>query len=662
MSAFIKALGVLLAKASVRIALVYSVLASLWIWGSDWLALQWLDDPAVVMRAQSWKGMSFVLFTTALLYFMVRREERTQAAIQDELRGTRCQLEHFVDSDTSIIYALVPDQSVEGGWTVSYVSGNVERLTGYPPAEWLARAGFWHEHVHPDDREQVLAGVGRHLRGEGDFYASEHRVRCQDGSYKWILDRGQVVERDGQGQALRMIGTHADLTTLKQRKQVEARLSHMTHHDALTGLPNRVLLRERIESEMAHAWREQEALALMFIDVDRFKFINDSLGHKAGDALLLEIAERLRQAVRQQDTVSRMGGDEFTLLLPQTDAEGAAHLAQELIERISAPSLIEGMELVVTPSIGIAVFPGDGQDVDALLQAGDTAMYRAKAAGGANFQFYEPDMHRSASRTLQIENALRWALERHELELHYQPQIELRSGRVIGCEALLRWRHPKLGLVAPSEFMPIAEDSGLILPIGEWVLRAAVAQNKAWQEAGLTPSLVAVNVSALQFRQAQFAELVSSILVEAGLEACWLELELTESVVSEDLGEAVRIMEQLDRLGVQLSVDDFGTGYSSLAYLRRFPLDKLKIDQSFVRDLGSDPDSVLIVAGVITMARSLGLRTIAEGVETPEQLAVLTAEGCDEVQGYWHARPMHAAQYERWFRGLSEGSAVLQRT
>ena len=662
MSAFIKALGVLLAKASVRIALVYSVLASLWIWGSDWLALQWLDDPPAVMRAQSWKGMSFVLFTTALLYFMVRREERTQAAIQDELRGTRGQLEHFVDSGTSIIYALVPDQSVEGGWTVSYVSGNVERLTGYPPAEWLARAGFWHEHVHPDDREQVLAGVGRHLRGEGDFYASEHRVRCQDGSYKWILDRGQVVERDGQGQALRMIGTHADLTTLKQRKQVEARLSHMTHHDALTGLPNRVLLRERIESEMAHAWREQEALALMFIDVDRFKFINDSLGHKAGDALLLEIAERLRQAVRQQDTVSRMGGDEFTLLLPQTDAEGAEHLAQGLIERISAPSLIEGMELVVTPSIGIAVFPGDGQDIDALLQAGDTAMYRAKAAGGANFQFYEPDMHRSASRTLQIENALRWALERHELELHYQPQIELRSGRVIGCEALLRWRHPKLGLVAPSEFMPIAEDSGLILPIGEWVLRAAVAQNKAWQEAGLTPSLVAVNVSALQFRQAQFAELVSSILVEAGLEACWLELELTESVVSEDLGEAVRIMEQLDRLGVQLSVDDFGTGYSSLSYLRRFPLDKLKIDQSFVRDLGSDPDSVLIVAGVITMARSLGLRTIAEGVETPEQLAVLTAEGCDEVQGYWHARPMPAAQYERWFRGLSEGSAVLQRT
>ncbi len=785
MSAFFKASWVSLAPASVRISLIYLVLASLWIWSSDWLALQLLGDPAAVTRAQSWKGEFFVLFTAVLLFVLVRREERAQVAIQDELRQTRSQLEHFIDTSASIIYALVPEPGAAGCWRVSYVSGNVLRLTGYPSVDWLQQPGFWFEHVHPDDqpqvlqaqqqlhatgalrhryrfryrdgqyrwiddqlqlnrkpdgepieivgswrdvteqeqiqqqllaekrrwrfavdgsdlglwdwdivsdkvffstrwktmlgyseveignrlcewesrvhpddKAQVLADVERHLLGGVDFYVNEHRMRCKDGSYKWILDRGQVVERDEQGQALRMIGTHTDLTTLKQRDQAEVTITHLTHHDALTGLPNRVLLRDRIESGLAHARREQEALALMFIDVDRFKYINDSLGHRAGDALLVEMASRLKQALRPQDTVSRMGGDEFTLLLPQMDAEGAAHLAQALIERISAPCQIEGMELIVTSSIGIAMFPGDGQDVDALLQAGDTAMHRAKAAGGANFQFYEPGMHLSASRTLQLENALRWALERHELELHYQPQIKLQTGRVTGCEALLRWKHPELGMISPVEFIPIAEASGLILPIGEWVLRMAVAQGKAWQEAGLPPSVVAVNISAVQFRQTQFPELVRAVLDEAGLEAGRLELELTESVVSADPEGAVRIMEQLDRLGVQLSVDDFGTGYSSLSYLKRFPIDKLKIDQSFVRDLGRDPGSALIVAGVIAMARSLGLRTIAEGVETAEQVALLTREGCDEVQGYWHAQPMPADQYWRWVRDYLPAAAA----
>ncbi|MEO0003008.1 MAG: hypothetical protein RLZZ22_700, partial [Pseudomonadota bacterium] len=783
----LKAFRVAAVPASVRIGLIYLVLASLWILGSDWLALRLLGDLAAVTRAQFWKGEFFVLFTAALLFWLVRREERVQVEIQGELEHTRSQLEHFVDTSASIIYALTPDAAAAAGWRPVYVSANVWRLTGYRPADWLEQAGFWFEHVHPDDRPrvqraqrqlhetcelrqryrfqhrdgsyrwiddqlqlyrgadgkpleivgswrdvteqeqiqqtlrdrqvkldtflahapaalamfnremdylfasqrwiqdfqlgavgdltgrshyelfpempqhwkeahqrafagetvrrqeelyrlpdgserwlrwkvkpcesvdgrvesiimlaeditqhkrdqeqlraekrrwrfavdgsdiglwdwnvsastvffsscwktmlgysedeigdrlcewesrvhpddkaQVMADVGRHLSGEVDFYVNEHRVLCKDGSYKWILDRGRVVERGPDGQALRMIGTHTDLTALKlreqalalnaslfmnsfegivicdgdnrilsvnrafsditgygadevlghdpsllrsgqhrpefyremwaqirqagrwqgeilsrrkdgehflawltislvrdqdgqvrnyygifhditQRKQTEARLSQLTHYDALTGLPNRVLLRDRIESALAHARREQETLVLMFIDVDRFKYINDSLGHRAGDALLVEMASRLEQTVRPQDTVSRMGGDEFTLLLPHIDAEGAAHLAQEIIARISAPCQIEGMELIVTPSIGIAMFPGDGREVDALLQAGDTAMYRAKAAGGANFQFYEPGMHLSASRTLQLENALRWALERHEL-------------------------------------------------------------------------------------------------------------------------------------------------------------------------------------------------------------------------------------------------------
>ncbi len=755
----LKAFRVAAVPAAVRISLIYFLLASAWIWGSDWLALQLLGEPAAVTQAQSWKGELFVLFTALLLFWLIGREERVQARIQDELKRTRSQLEHFIDTSASIIYALRPDATQADGWRVSYVSGNVLRLTGHPPADWLEQAGFWFEHVHPDDRlrvrqaqqqlqatgelrqryrfrhreggyrwiddqlqlcrgadgqpleivgswrdvteqeqtqqalrdrqvkldtclahapaalamfnremcylfasqrwiqdfelgaagdltgrchyalfpqlplhwkaahqrafagetvccdeelhrlsdgserwlrwmvkpcesvagrvesiiilaeditqykrdqeqlraekrrwrfavdgsdiglwdwnvsagtvffssrwksmlgysdgeigdqlcewesrvhpddkPQVMADVGRHLSGEVDFYANEHRVLCKDGRYKWILDRGRVVERGPEGQALRMIGTHTDLTVLKlreqalalnaslfmnssegivicdgdnhilsvnrafsditgysadevlgrppsllrsgrqsrdfyrdmwhqilqagrwqgeilnlrkdgepflawltislvrdldgqvrnyygifhditQRKQAEARISQLTHYDALTGLPNRALLRERIESGLLQARRDPQTLALMFIDVDRFKYINDSLGHRAGDALLVEIAARLTQTVRPQDTVSRMGGDEFTLLLPQIDAEGAAHLAQTLIARIAEPCRFEGMELIVTPSIGIAMFPGDGREVDALLQAGDTAMYRAKAAGGANFQF-----------------------------------------------------------------------------------------------------------------------------------------------------------------------------------------------------------------------------------------------------------------------------------
>lgn len=384
MPPFLKVSCLSSAPASIRIGLSYLALASLWIWGSDWLALQLLGDPAAVTRAQSWKGELFVLFTAGLLFVLVRREERLAAATQQQLLAEQRRWRFAVDG------------SDLGLWDWDLTSGSVffsprwKTMLGYAEADIGHQLSEWESRIHPDDKARAMADVDRHLRGGADFYVSEHRVRCKDGSYKWILDRGQVVERNEQGQALRMIGTHTDLTALKQREQAEITIAHLTQHDSLTGLPNRMLLRDRIETALAHARRESEPLALMFIDVDRFKFINDSLGHRAGDALLVEIASRLRQAVRQQDTVSRMGGDEFTLLLPQTDAEGAAHLAQALIERISAPSLIEGMELIVTPSIGIAIFPADGQDVDALLQAGDTAMYRAKADGGASFQCYEP--------------------------------------------------------------------------------------------------------------------------------------------------------------------------------------------------------------------------------------------------------------------------------
>jgi len=388
-----------------------------------------------------------------------------------------------------------------------------------------------------------------------------------------------------------------------------------------------VLLRDRIDHAISQARRDHGQLAVLFLDLDRFKNVNDSLGHGTGDALLVEAARRIRAAVRHQDTVSRAGGDEFSLLLPDTDGEGAAHVAQKLIDAIGRPFTIDGHELTTTPSIGIAMFPADALDVDALLRASDAAMYRAKAGGGACFRFYAPELHREATRVLDLENALRGAIERGELELHYQPQVALTTGRVIGCEALLRWNHPRLGAIPPSDFVPIAEESGLIVPIGEWVVRTAAAQNRAWQEGGFEPIVVAANVSAVQFRQATFGRMVDETLGQTGLEARW---------------------------GVRVSIDDFGTGYSSLAYLRRFRIDEIKIDKSFVGDLGRDDENDAIVAAVIRIASTLGCTTVAEGVETQQQVDYLAAQGCDLAQGYHFHRPMPSGDLLRLLQPVRE--------
>ena len=360
----------------------------------------------------------------------------------------------------------------------------------------------------------------------------------------------------------------------------------------------------------------------------------------------------MRYQVREQDTVARLGGDEFVFILPDTDAHGAAHVAQKLLEAIAKPLQIEHHELIVTPSIGIAMYPQDGLDFEALAQHADLAMYQAKQEGRNAFRFFAPDMQQHSVRTLMLEGALRRAMERNQLSLYYQPQLSLETGRVIGIEALLRWKHHELGMISPAEFIPIAERSGLILPIGEWVLRTAAEQLSSWIDSGLEPIIMAVNLSAVQFRHPNLPELVSRILDEAGLAPKYLELELTESVASDDPTAAIAIMADLHARGVCMSIDDFGTGYSSLSYLKRFQVYKLKIDQSFVRDITVDPEDKAIVRAIISMAQSLGLQTIAEGVETLEQLEFLRAHGCDEVQGYFCSKPLPALDCENYLRRM----------
>lgn len=388
----------------------------------------------------------------------------------------------------------------------------------------------------------------------------------------------------------------------------------------------------------------------MFMDLDHFKDINDTLGHSIGDALLVELAKRLRLVLRSEDTVSRLGGDEFIFLLYGIDAHGAAYVAQKLLDVIAEPYRIEHHDLNVTGSIGIALYPGDGADMETLFKRADSAMYQVKQDGRNSYRFFTTEMQERSARNLQLVNALRYALQENQLQVHYQPQLSMQGGHIVGAEALLRWTHPELGSISPSEFIPVAEDSGLILPIGEWVLRQVARQAKCWMQSGLAPLIMAVNLSVVQFRHPDLPRLVTRILEEEGLPPEYLELELTESVAMHDPQGAIAMMNNLHERGVRMSIDDFGTGFSSLSHLKKFKVYKLKIDQSFVRDISTDSEDKAIVGAIINMTKSLGLQTIAEGVETAGQLAYLREQGCDEIQGYYYSKPLPADQFELFYR------------
>ncbi len=517
-------------------------------------------------------------------------------------------------------------------------------ITGYSEAEALGQgAGLLSSGRHG---EEFYREMWQAIDDSGHWQGEIWNRRKDGHVYPEWLAISRVLGADGEPS--HYVAIFSDIT---RHKEAEARIQRLAHFDALTGLPNRALLNDRARHAISMAQRSHEQLAVLFVDLDHFKNINDTLGHRIGDELLVEVGRRMKLMMRKEDTVSRQGGDEFIAVLPGTDADGAAHVAKKLIETIAVTFHVEQYELVVTPSIGIAMYPSDGEDFGVLSKCADTAMYRAKADGRNTFRFFTPEMQKHAARKLQLEGALRNALDRGELALHYQPQLTIKDGRIIGAEALLRWQHPELGAVLPAEFIPVAEDSGLILPIGEWVLRTAVRQMKAWLDAGMAPIVMAVNLSAVQFRHANLPERVEQILAEEGLPPRHLEFELTESVAMDDPLAAIAVMDDLHARGIRMSIDDFGTGYSSLSYLKRFQVCKLKIDQSFVQDITVDPEGKAIVRAVISLADSLGLRTIAEGVETEGQLSFLRDQGCEEVQGYYFSKALPPEEFAAFVRG-----------
>lgn len=571
-----------------------------------------------------------------LLLLHVKRaleKQRTEVALRLRQRAIEAS-----SNGIMIIDITLPDNPIV------YVNPAFEQITGYASEEALGRNA---RILMRDDVEQMgVEEIRAALREQRDGQAVLRNYR-KDGSLFWNSLSIAPVRDDG-GKVAHFVGIINDIT---EQKCYEEQLEYQANHDELTDLPNRNLLSNLIIQSALYADRYRQKMAVLFIDLDYFKFVNDSLGRSVGDRLLKTMAERLRACVRAADMVARHGGDEFVVVLTNLErSEDVALVAQKIRESLNLPILIDGQEFVISCSIGISIYPKDGNDAQTLLKNADAAMFRAKEQGRNNSQFYTSEMNARSLARMIMEKHLRRALENGELAVHYQPQVDLVNGRVNGMEALLRWQNPELGMVSPATFIPLAEETGLIGPIFEWVLEVACTQNRAWQEAGLPALTLAVNLSPTQFRDRNLCASVDRIVRKTGLAPSCLELELIESMLMHDVESAMLIMKELKQLGITLAMDDFGTGYSSLSYLKRFPFDKLKIDISFVREVTTDPESAAIARSIIAMGHNLNLRVIAEGVETAGQLAYLRSHGCDEMQGFFFSWALPAEEFELLLR------------
>jgi diguanylate cyclase (GGDEF)-like protein/PAS domain S-box-containing protein len=518
------------------------------------------------------------------------------------------------------------------------ISPSVQNLLGYAPEELVGRR-LADVYADPKERQDFLE---RLAASGGTLSGYESRLRHKEGHEVWVETNSQYLFNQ-EGSFIGVEGISRDNT---ERRRNEARIEFLAHHDPLTDLPNRLLLRDRLERAIVQGERTESRVALVFIDLDRFKTVNDSLGHPVGDRLLREAAQRLRKCVREMDTVSRQGGDEFLIVLTDLkDSDAVTRVAEEILATMSVPFSLDGHDVAISCSVGVAVFPEDGRDFDELLKKSDIAMYNAKEAGRNAFRYYTERMNIDALERLDLQNRLWRGLERDEFILHYQPVVELATHRIVGAEALVRWNSPDDGLVMPGRFIAVAEECGLIVPLGDWVLREACRQLRRWHDAGHGQLFLAVNLSAIQFRRGSVEESVIRALRDAGADPSALELELTESILLQGAEHVLASVRQLKSLGVKLSIDDFGTGYSSLAYLKRFAVDKLKIDQSFVSNLPADADNAAIVGAVVQMAKSLNLQVVAEGVESEQAVEHLRSLECDYAQGYHFGRPVAAEEF-----------------
>ncbi|MEO8003879.1 MAG: EAL domain-containing protein, partial [Betaproteobacteria bacterium] len=570
-------------------------------------------------------------------YRGVGRDLTTEKRAEHELRLARERMSFLLSATPAVIFA----REAAAPYAPTFISDNLLSQFGYEPAEFLRDADARLKKIHPDDLMRVLADLPKVL--EAGRLSHEYRFLQDNGHYVWVREEMRRIRGSG-GAHDEIVGYMIDIA---DKKRFEEQLLRVAHYDTLTELPNRLLFYDRLKQALAQAERNQWNTGVLFIDLDRFKVVNDTLGHGIGDELLRQVSMRLKETVRPGDTVGRLGGDEFAVVLSTLNRpEDARLVTQKIMQAFEQPFELNGREMFVTASIGITVSPVDGQDPDTLIKNADTAMYRAKDEGRNNIQFYTPEMNSRALERLELENSLRRALERKEFLLYYQPKVSTRTGKVVGLEALLRWERPGHGLVSPADFIPILEDTGLIVPVGEWVLRTACAQIEVSKASGFSPVPIAVNLSARQLQSGGLLEMVRRTLDDSGVDPALIELEITESSLMHNTEEAVILLNELKKTGLRISIDDFGTGYSSLAYLKRFPVDTLKIDRSFVRDVNVNEDDAAIARAIVTMAHQLSLKVVAEGVETRGQLAFLVENGCDEAQGFLFSRPVPAEKLQ----------------
>ena len=528
-----------------------------------------------------------------------------------------------------------------------YYSSIWKNIIGYCDDELSNNTLSWESRVHPDDLNKVLHDLNEHLNGNTDEYKNEHRLLHKDGRWIWMLDRGKATF-DEDGNAVRMVGTHTDITKEKndlvQQKNI---LQHQAHHDALTSLPNRLLYQDRLLQAIEKAKRDKKQFAVFFIDLDRFKQINDSLGHNVGDKVLQEVSSRLMGILRKQDTLARLGGDEFSILVEDiSKSRDASVLAEKVLKVLEKPMILEGHTLYVSTSIGISLYPQDNTDAMSLLKYADAAMYKAKAEGRDTYQFYSSDMTKLALEHIALESAMREGLEKEEFCVYYQLQVDAKTDKHTGMEALVRWNHPSDGLVPPGIFIPLAEETGLIIALDRWVMKTAMLQFVLWYKDGLNPGRLALNLAMKQLHQKDFLSMLTQLISQTGCKPEWLTLEVTEGQIMTDPDNAIVILREVSQMGIEVAVDDFGTGYSSLTYLKRLPIDKLKIDQSFVRDLPNDEEDITITKSIIALSKSLNLSVIAEGVETQAQRDFLLENACANIQGYFYSKPIPADEME----------------
>jgi diguanylate cyclase (GGDEF)-like protein/PAS domain S-box-containing protein len=609
-------------KAGLRTAFAFPVIV-------NGKAAAFLEFYALEMRPPDVDFMAAIATIGSQLARVIERKHAL-----DETRNNEQKLDSILGELHEVVWSMDPRSG-----RILYLNAAINRLARRPVKDFLADNWLWRRMIHREDRARVRGSLQKVLR-DGSL-THDFRIVRADGEVRVVENRVHVV-RNAEGRLQRIDGT---MTDISERKQSQERIEYLAQYDIVTGLPNRRLFNDRLTLAMARDKRLGAMTALLLLDLDRFKQVNETLGHSAGDKVLQAVTARLRDQLREVDTIARLGGDEFSVILESvTDKAHATRVADKIVEAMAEPLMLEGQEIFVTASIGVALCPVDADSVEKLIESAELAMYQAKQEGRNTVQLYAPEQYQRRGTSLGMESKLRHALEREELLLNFQPKVDIATGAITGAEALLRWRNAELGLVSPANFIPLAEDIGLIVPIGEWVLQHACAQASAWRSQG-HPIAVAVNLSARQFRQKNLVETIKGALADTGLAPEYLELEITESMIMHRPEQTIATLQQLDDIGVILSVDDFGTGYSSLSYLKRFPVHKLKVDQSFVRELHKNADDAAIVRAVIALAGSLNLKTIAEGVETEQQLSYLAGLGCDEYQGYHFSRPLPAAEF-----------------